>query len=101
MKELRLEDIAKRLDAIQDEVARVVKVLNTRPERAIADAQEPIAVSAADVARMLSIPLQRVYQMHHALTLNGFRPYPNADLKFLVSEVREVAEKMSSVRAGT
>jgi len=69
-----------------------------RSERAAADRAEPIAVAASEVARLLSIKRDQVYKLHHAGILNGFRVHPKSHLKFLVSEVREVAKRMSDER---
>jgi hypothetical protein len=58
----------------------------------------PIAVSASDAARLLSIGRGEIYKLHHTGVLNGFRPYPKAHLKFLVSEIAEVAKQMCDER---
>ena len=98
MKELTLLDIAARIEALQSEVARVIRALEQRPSRAYANAGEPIAIPAAEVARLLSVKRDQVYRLHHAGTLNGFRVHPKSRLKFLLSEVREVVEKMKDER---
>ena len=98
MKELSLEDIAERMESLQVELAHVITVLERRPQKVYAAALEPIAVSAAEAARMLSVKPLKVYQLHHKGELNGFRPDTKSDLRFLVSEIREVAAKMSAER---
>lgn len=98
MKPLTLEDIAARISALRDELAHVIGTLKQPPARTYADALEPIAVPASVAARLLSVDRTEIYRMHHSGELNGFRPYPKAHLKFLVSEIREVAQKMSYER---
>jgi hypothetical protein len=98
MPDLTLEEIARRIDSLSGDVAEVIRKLGKSPSRAYAAAVEPIAIPASEVARMLSIKRDEVYTMHHAGVLNGFRPYPRSHLQFLVSEVRELAQKMSEER---
>ena len=91
-----LDDLGRMLVDLRAEVTRLAAQLESR--RSLANGGEPIAVAASEVARLLSIQRDEVYQMHHAGTLNGFRPYPKSHLKFLVSEVREVAAQMADER---
>jgi hypothetical protein len=98
MKELTVDEITRRLDTLQDEIAHIIRVLEERPERAYANAEDPIAIPAAEVARLLSVKRDVVYQLHHEGVLNGFRPHPKSHLKFLLSEVRALAATMSAER---
>lgn len=102
-KELTLAEIADRLETMQSETAAAIRALGAKVEaQAIyAQATEPVAVPASVVAKMLTVNRAQVYQMHHEGILNGFRPLPNGHLKFLVSEVREVAARLSAGRANT
>lgn len=98
-KPLSLETIAERIDALRDELAAAIRAFGHHEATGIyAAGVEPIAVPAAEVARMLSIKREQVYKLHHAGILNGFRVHPKSHLKFLVSEVREVAKRMSDER---
>jgi hypothetical protein len=101
MNELTLADLAARIDALQNDVATLIREQRQKPERAYAEAEERIAVNAATVARMLSVKPIRVYQLHKMGVLNGFRPHPKSHMKFLVSEVRQVAKQMSDERRNT
>lgn len=98
MKPLTLEQIAARLDAMQEQIAHAIRIMEERPERAYASLTDPMTVSARDAARILGVKRDVVYELHHDKRLNGFRPRPNAHLRFLVSEVRALASTMSSQR---
>jgi hypothetical protein len=100
VKSLSLEDLAGKIEALTGELADVIRLLNERPAKVYARDLEPVAVGAVEAARMLSVRREKVYQLHHEGTLNGFRPTPNSDLRFLVSEIREVARQMSEERRG-
>ncbi len=91
MKELSLADISRQIETLREEFAQALRR---------GDDLETIAVSAAEVARLLNVDRKTVYEMHYAEDLNGFRPRPNSHLKFLLSEVREVARKKSEKREG-
>ena len=84
-----LEELRRDIAELRGDVARILQLLE--PGHAAA----PIAVSAAEVARLLSIKRDVVYQLHRDGTLNGFRPYPTSYLKFLLAEARAVAQRMS------
>ena len=88
---LTLHDISRQIEELREEFTQAIRR---------GDDIETIAVSAAQVARLLNVDRKTVYEMHHAGELNGFRPRPNSHLKFLLSEVREVARKKSEKREG-
>ena len=69
-----------------------------RPNAARASASRCAHSSVVRLARMLSVNRIEVYRLHKDGTLNGFRPHPRAHLKFLVSEVLDVAERMRRER---
>lgn len=69
--------------------------LPPKPEKPV---PEPVAVSAKEAARLLSVKPIHIYRLHHTGVLNGFRVHPRSHLKFLMSEIREVAQKMSDER---
>lgn len=96
MKPLTLEDIAKRVDVLRDELAHVIRVLEEKPERVYAF--EPMTVSASEAAKILGVKRDVIYDYHRDGTLNGFRPTPNAHLKFLASDVRALALQMAAER---
>lgn len=95
MNELTVSELAGMIAALHEEVSSIRGLLAAARK---SEPVEVIAVGAKDAAKMLSVVRARVYQMHHAGVLNGFRPYPNAELKFLVAEVKAVAEKLSDER---
>ncbi|HXG59182.1 MAG TPA: hypothetical protein VNL91_09175 [Thermoanaerobaculia bacterium] len=97
-RELTLAEIAQRIDDLRETVAHLITTLEERPSRAFANVDQPIAVSAARVAKILGVNRGEVYHMHRTGILNGFRPHPRAHMKFLVAEVRQVAEQMSRER---
>ena len=98
MTPLTVADLAERIESLQEEVATVIRLLQAAPAKAFAAAVEPVAIPATQVARMLSVNRIEVYRLHKDGTLNGFRPHPRAHLKFLVSEVLDVAERMRRER---
>jgi hypothetical protein len=96
MSRLTTSDLAQRIDELTREVAKLAQKVGDK--QAIASALEPVAVPAAVVAKMLSIHRAQVYELHHAGAINGFRPTPKANMKFLVEEIRELARRMSEAR---
>jgi len=84
---------------IQKEIAELRRELTSK--RVVIVPVEPIAISAGDVAKLLKMRVGEVYQLHHAGQLDGFKPYPRANLKFLLTDVRKLAEKMADERRNT
>ena len=90
MRNLTLEDLSAQIEEVKRELADAIGLKG----------DVPIAISAAKVAKLLDVNRKTIYEMHHAGELHGFRLTPNAHLRFLVSEVREVARKKSEKREG-
>lgn len=93
---LTTDDLAKMIEGLQQQVADLAQTVGTR--RAIVGATEAVAVSAAEAAAILRTKPHVVYQFHKDGTLNGFRYKEGSDLRFLVSEVRDLARVMSVTR---
>lgn len=87
-----LQELRWDIAELRGDVCRILQLLEP------GHSGDPIAVSAAEVARLLSIKRDRVYQLHREGALNGFRPHPTAHLKFLLAEVRAMAQRMSDER---
>ena len=96
--EITIAHLARQIAQLQLDLARLIRLVEQRPA---SDAAEPIAIPAVEVARLLSISRNRVYQLNYAGVLSGFRLDGRSQLRFLLSEVRAVAERMAEERANT